>query len=388
MKNRSHSNEDPRQSHKIPDLNIIDLESTNDSDMQHEDDSRQTADLLEANPQGAARKRRLRVNIHIVLLVVAVVFVAAIIYKITTFGVRVNQDDIFADGPGEYNDTFDTILPLLDADSNPVYKNYGEGSVILAFGNAPFADDRDSEDNLLNMVQRETGATIYNCSVSGSYLASDQVEVNANANPWDIFNFYWLCRLAAGEPQIDGEYLWGLERLGNSAPPEAREVYDTLTSLDLNTVDVVVVMYDASDYLAGHKMFSDVQDNYTDVTCFTGNTEAGIEYLQFFYPNIRIIIMSPTYAYGLDEDGNYVSSDIQRYGQDVLSSYAILQYASCSSRSVTFVDNLYGTITEDNADKYLSDHLHLNVKGRKKVAERLIYALNYFNKEAETDGSD
>jgi lysophospholipase L1-like esterase len=42
------------------------------------------------------------------------------------------------------------------------------------------------------------------------------------------------------------------------------------------------------------------------------------------------------------------------------------------------VDNLYGTITEDNADKYLIDNLHLNVEGRKLVADRLIYALDYF----------
>ena len=164
--------------------------------------------------------------------------------------------------------------------------------------------------------------------------------------------------------------------LGESAPPEAMEVYNTLTSIDLSTVDVVAVMYDGSDYLAGHAMYND--GNATDITQFTGNTEAGIELLQYCYPNIRIIIMSPTYAFGLDENGNYVSSDIQRYGWDVLSTYVIKQYASCASRMVTFVDNLYGTINEDNAEDYLTDHLHLNQEGRKKVAERFVYALNYF----------
>ena len=37
------------------------------------------------------------------------------------------------------------------------------------------------------------------------------------------------------------------------------------------------------------------------------------------------------------------------------------------------------TIHEDNAREYLSDHIHLNVEGRKKVAERFVYALNYFD---------
>ena len=47
------------------------------------------------------------------------------------------------------------------------------------------------------------------------------------------------------------------------------------------------------------------------------------------------------------------------------------------------MDNLYGTITEDQAPDYLSDHLHLNPAGRKKVAERFVNALNYFSHMVE-----
>jgi lysophospholipase L1-like esterase len=135
-------------------------------------------------------------------------------------------------------------------------------------------------------------------------------------------------------------------------------------------------MYDASDYLDGRNMYND--DNPTDITCFTGNLEAGIELIKETYPNMRIIVMSPTYAYAV-VDGQYVSSDKYTFGEmDVLSTYAIKECASSSEQGVTFVDNLYGTITEDNADKYLIDNLHLNVEGRKLVADRLIYALDYF----------
>ena len=68
-----------------------------------------------------------------------------------------------------------------------------------------------------------------------------------------------------------------------------------------------------------------------------------------------------------------------RYGQDVLSTYVIKQCSSCIRNRVTFVDNLYGTVTGENADICLSDYLHLNVEGRKKIAERFVYALNYYN---------
>ncbi|HBA48744.1 MAG TPA: hypothetical protein DCZ91_13290 [Lachnospiraceae bacterium] len=358
----------------IPDIEIIDLD--NDG----------IADIPDRYPVPASRKdtgkRRdgshSRVNIHIVLLIVFLLFVAGIIYKIMNYGVHVDLSEIFKDGPGTYEDNFDIILPLVDSEGNPLYKNYGEGSSILVFGNAPFADDRGSRDNLASMIQEMTGATVYNCAVSGSYLAAESSELDGQAHPMDIFNFYWLCSLATGYHDFtDAEFQKGMAVLGDSAPPEANEVYNTLKSIDLNTVDVVVAMYDGSDYLDGHPMYND--GNSTDITQFTGNTEAGIELLNYCYPNIRIIIMSPPYAYGLDENGNYISSDIQRYGWDVLSTYVIKQYASCSSRMVTFVDNLYGTINEDQAPDYLTDHLHLNLAGRKKVAERFVHALNYFS---------
>ncbi len=97
--------------------------------------------------------------------------------------------------------------------------------------------------------------------------------------------------------------------------------------------------------------------------------------------------MGPAYAYAVNDDGEYISSDVMRFTgefgqQDVLSTYSIKQYGSCSSRSVTFIDHLYGTITEDNASDYLIDNLHLNKEGRKIIAERFVNALKYFDKNS------
>ena len=381
MKNRRSTN-DAQQGNTlpIPDIDIIDLENDGMAEAAAEPTPSGTHSMHAIAPRKEKKKNgSSRINVHIILLIVFLLFIAGIIYKIMNYGVHVNLDEIFKDGPGTYEDNLDTILPLFDAEGTPVYKHYGEGSTIVLFGNAPFADDRDSEDNLANMIQQMTGATVYNCSVSGSYLAAGDRELDAEAHPVDIFNFYWLCSLATGYHETtDAQFHRGMEILGDSAPSEAWDVYNTLTSIDLSTVDVVAVMYDGSDYLAGHAMFN--PEDATDITTFTGATEAVIEYMQFYYSNVRIIIMSPTYAFALEENGDYISSDMKRYGgQDVLSTYAILQYASCVSRSVTFIDNIYNTINEDNAEKYLSDHIHLNPKGRQKVAERFAYALSYYN---------
>lgn len=389
------------QQDNIPDIDIIDLDNAedldsdkiSDTDTLHAEgkdtDAEDTTDADSANGDAFSSdaenetsvpvKKHFfsRINMHIVFLAVVVVFFVGIIYKFSNWGVRIDLEEIFRDGEGTYEDTLDEILPLIGGtEEGPVDDGV---TTILAFGNAPFADDRDSEDNLANIIAKMADATVYNCSVSGSYLAALNPYYDPSVAPMDAYNFYWLCTLATGGP-IEHYYDQAKENLGENTPAEADEVYNTLTTLDYSTVDVITIMYDASDYLAGHAMYSD--QNSTDIEQFTGNLEAGIELLQNTYPNIRIIVMSPTYAFAVDENGEYISSDMYTYGgRDVLSTYVIKEYASCASRSVSFVDHLYGTINEDNAKDYLIDNLHLNLDGRKKVAERFEAALNYYNRD-------
>ena len=127
-------------------------------------------------------------------------------------------------------------------------------------------------------------------------------------------------------------------------------------------------MYDASDYLMGR--IKETPDDLSNPQTFCGNMFAGIELIQNLYPHIQIIIMSPTYAYAIDENGEYISSDIVKVNGDSLSSYAITQLNLCQVAEVTFIDNIYGTVHADNADTYLTDNVHLNLEGRKLVAQR------------------
>lgn len=314
-------------------------------------------------------------NIHTILLLLVLLTVIAIVIRFLNWGVRINIEDFESDYTEEYSDTLDMFLDVVDAEGNPIRDNDGI-TTIVCFGNAPFADDRSAKDNLANMIAQRTGATVYNCSVGASFLSSELPTPYFDKAPLDFFSFYWLTQVAA---KADFKDFWNdaSTAMGDSMPSEYQEVYDTLKNLDFNTVDVVAVMYDASDYLAGRPMYRD--DNSTDITCFTGNLEAGIELLRDNYPHIRFIVMSPAYAYAVDETGSYVSSDKYTYGWDVLSTYAIKEAQSCMDQGVTFIDHIYGTINEDNADQYLTDNLHLNAAGRRQVADRFIKALQYFD---------
>ena len=389
----------------MPDIEIVDLENetmqdTDSGKSAHQTNRKPTSDVSpeadeyedfseeyeedypEEDEAPAPAGIRRFLNVHVFFVLVLVVVIGLVAYRFTHWGQRVSQSDIFKDGQGSYDDSWDSILPLTDENGQMVIT---DASNIVLFGNAPFADDRDSSDSLANLIAKETGANVYNCSISGSYLAAQELNFDPTVAAMDAYCLYWLVNLATGAP-IDNYYVQAAEQLGDKTPADAEEVINTLKTLDFNTIDTVAIMYDATDYLLGNPMYND--DNPTDPTQFTGNLEASLDVLQSLYPQIRIIVMSPTYAYAVDENGDYVSSDMYIYNnRDVLSTYVIKECYSANLHSVSFMDNLYGSITEDNAKEYLTDNLHLNVKGRKLIAKRFEYFLNYYAKDYASQGN-
>lgn len=379
----------------IPDIEIIDLEAVTeirdadaaDTDAVGLDNTELTGrdktypddpDTDNRNLQPPHRKK-LPINIHIVLLAVVLLTFGYIFYKYINFGQIVDPNENSTEPDNYVAESYDNILALTDGEDNIIAPNLEDGLSIVIFGNGPFAEDRDSEDGLAGLLAKTTGATVYNCAIKDSRLASTVPgNPDMSVNPWDAFNFYWMCVYSTGMKVIDF-YGQALEALGADAPPEAAEVRETLSTLDFDTVDVIVIMYDASDYFAGSPACP--TDDSPAIQSFAGNLEAGLKILQEYHPNTRIIVMSPTYAFSdqLDENGSYISSDIVRYGQDILSTYVSKAAESSSVAQVTFVDNFYVTFNEDTAQDYLSDNMHLNSEGRKKVIERLDYALHYYD---------
>lgn len=376
----------------IPDIEIIDLDEVRTGDGADtnndgtDDDSKgDGADIDndgtddDADTQEPPHKKKLPINIHIVLLAVVVLTFCYIFYKYINFGQIVDLDENPAGSEDYVAESYDNILALTDEEGNVIAPDLEDGLSIVILGNDPFAEDRNSEDGLANLLAEATGATVYNCSISGSYMASTQPSVpDMYGNPWDAFNFYWMSFYTT-DVEVHDFFGVALEFMGADVPPEAPEVHELLSTLDFDTVDIIVVMYDATDYFAGRPAYS--TEGVTTIQSYAGNLKAGLDVLREHHPNTRIIVMSPTYAFSdqLDENGSYISSDIVRYGQDVLSTYISKAAESCAASQVSFVDNFYVTFNEDNALNYLSDNIHLNTAGRKKVIDRLVYAINYFN---------
>ena len=317
----------------------------------------------------------LKINWHVILLIILVFSVIFIIYRLKNWGVRLDIGDLDQSNITEENavEVLDSILPNLKSEGHPSTTD-GVTNILL-FGNGAFAEDYGTVDNVGNLIAEMADANVYNCSVPGSYLAATNATFSAYADPMDAFNFYWLSTFVSMDNAQPCEQ--AIADSPDRLPPEAWDVYEILKDMDFSTIDVIGIMYDASDYLTGRTIYN--PEKPIDIQTFYGNLLAGIQAIQEAYPHIRIIVMSPTYAYAVNSKGEYVDSDIYVYNEYTLSTYSQMLAQATDETGVTYVDNFYGTVNIYNANKYLIDNVHLNKDGKQLLAERFVYALQYYD---------
>lgn len=316
---------------------------------------------------------RKKINFHYVILGIVALIVLIVAFKLFMWNRGIKDNTVITSEDSDTDiEVMDYILPL-----HPSLLEGREDDGILSvlcLGNEPFADDRNDENNLTKLMEKELGenAKVYNASFKDSYMTALKPSFSEE-HVYDAFSFYWLSTVLA----VDNDQL--LDRALNSmeeVPEDFRESVELIKSIDMDKIDVIAIMYDGNDYLAGRRTID--TENPTDIQTFTGALAAGIQLFQQTYPHIRIMVMSPTYAYGLDENGEYVSSDIMDYGMGSLATYAILESDTCYENSVSYIDNLYGSVNVNDADRYLKDYIHLNEKGRQVVARRFAECLNLY----------
>ncbi len=318
-------------------------------------------------------KKKFKLNMHLVLALVIIVILFLIVRKFLGFFRYITQEEIDAISVPEdaQMQDLDYIIPLVAEDDGTFPEDDGVLTV-LCLGNGAFADDKSSPDNPCNLFAQSTGATVYNCAIADSYLSAANPTFDASSEPMDAFSLFWLTSIFILKRQelVSDTYA----ALGD-VPADIKESISTLQNLDLRTVDMVYIMFDGSDFLAGRSPAAD-SSNPSDLQTFGGSLFAGVSLIQEYMPWARIVVMSPTYAYGVAEDGSYISSDSKIYGTDKLSNFAIEEYYIAEAMDISFVDCLYGGVHEDIARDYLTDNLNLNKAGKALLAKRMEDALD------------
>lgn len=325
--------------------------------------------MSENNNPSQERKKGVKLNLHIILILAILIIAGTSVYRLVKWnkGTALNDDDTEVDLSQFDVETLDMIIPM---DSSRFEGHEDDGvTTILCLGNNPFSDDR-SETGLAAKIGEKTNAVVYDCSFPDSSAACKYPVYNPEYTR-DHFNFYYVV-----ECFRNNEFTAINSIAGDEPDPRYQEAVDVMKTVDMETVDIIILMYDSTDYNIGTP--SDNPDNAYDVTAFTGGLRTTLENIQNTWPYIRIFIMSPTYAQYMDEDGSLYNGTITDLGNGTLYHYLLKEVDAAMDCGVSIIDNYFGTINEDNYQEYMTDHMHYNDAGREKLADRISDIINTY----------
>ena len=306
------------------------------------------------------QEKQFRLNIHLILLAVIVLIIIFCAVKLYIWNKGVPSDY----DPNRQTTDFDTeamdyIFPLAP---DKLEGREDDGvTTILCLGDDPFSLDQGS-GGLAEQIAAKTGATVYNGSFTGTTMAVQFEDYN-DGYILDAFAFVNVAKsLASGNFDL-------LSTAASYSFDQAfPQTVSTLESIDMNSLDMICIMYDGSDYI--NRRPCEDPNHPDNPQTYTGALRSGIQAIQEAWPHIRIVVMSHTFCHNVNEEGNFENGDRVDLGNGTLSHYLQKELDTTSELGVSFIDNFYGSINEDNYLDYMTDYIHFNDAGRELLATR------------------
>ena len=307
-------------------------------------------------------KKPFHINPHIVFLLAIVIIVIICAYKLYKWNKGVTPDDDAYEPTTDFDvEVLDTIIPLAP-DKLEGHEDDGV-TTILFLGDDPLSLDK-GETGIARQVAAKTGATVYDGSFTGSTITAAYKTYNDGF--WmDMFSLPYL---ADGICTRDFETI--MSAAYYSYDPDFVPTVEMLQNLDMNSVDIICIIYDASDYI-NERPSDDPNDLYS-IVAYSGALRNAIVNFQKTYPFIRIVVMSHTFCHSINEEGNFQNGDRADLGHGTLSHYLQKELEATNDCGVSCIDNFYGSINEDNYLDYMTDYIHLNDAGKELLAQRFV----------------
>ena len=300
-------------------------------------------------------------NFHLIFFIVVIVL---FLFAIIKFLLWSKGEDSGYD-PNEITTEFDveTMDHIQPMDTSRFEGIEDDGvTTLLCLGNAPFADNK-GENGLAQTLARKMGGVAYDGSFAESFQTMYNKTFQETYKPDGLSLYPVVSAICSGDFSL-------IEYVASTMSETEVQTVEILKNLDYSTVDMLVIMYDLSDYIGNRPLYNQTDKN--DVITWTGSLNASLELIEETYPHIRTIVLSMP-ASGITVDGYYIDGDKMNLGNGTLPDYLNYEMNVILANGVSYIDNYYGVITVENKDEYLVDEYHLNEKGIEAIADRFYY---------------
>ncbi len=313
---------------------------------------------------------------HIIILVLVVLIGIIAIWRLSVWNKgQASEYDPNEDTSQWDVETEDYIVPLLD-DKKALQLDDGVETVLI-LGNDPMAINDDGT-GIPDYIRQKTGANVVNASFEHSTIAKKNMQYTEDYLK-DAISFAWVCYCIAHHDFLLQKN--AVLNMGDSGT--AMEKIQNLENLDYSTVDTIVIMYDGKDYEEGLPSASIYDDELP--ASAAGCLHQGLQYLSLAMPQARVIISSPYYYYVEDPENEdkYVpctqaihgeqGGDVNEFKYGNLGEYMIAYKSIAVGDGVSFIDNYFGTVNEDNyATMLKDDNTQLSSDGRDAIGQRIV----------------
>lgn len=238
---------------------------------------------------------------------------------------------------------------------------------IVAFGDSILGLVRD-DTAVPARLQALTGKTVYNAALGGTSAAR-----GGNDRRMDMargsLSLVGLTR-AVGAEDFSVQQSARIRESNTEYFPEA---VDGLTKVDFSQVETVLIQYGLNDYHVGTPIENPEEpcDEYT----YLGALRASIDTLKKVNPDLRIILLTPTYAWYIAYEQTCEEID---FGGGTLSDYVDAEIRMAQELDVEIVDlyhDVYSCESGENWEAYTIDGIHPNEAAREMLAERIAEVL-------------
>lgn len=223
-----------------------------------------------------------------------------------------------------------------------------------------------SKGYVAERLEEALGLTVVNGCFGGSSAAWTETE-------YDYLSLYSLSKSI-----VTGDFS---QQKSTHIDTPATQYFDSrveeLAQVDFKQADILLIHYGTNDYHIAREIEGEWEH---DPYSFLGALGYAVDVIKARYPDLRMILVTPTYTWYLEQGGTCEDRD---FGGGPLEEYVNALIGFAEEKGLEVIDQYHGLFPDTKPEswsRYTTDGVHLNDMGNELVAEQLI---DYFLEQRE-----
>lgn len=234
---------------------------------------------------------------------------------------------------------------------------------LVTFGDSVFGEIRD-ETAIPTQISERLGMSCFNAAFGGTRMARADREHRLDYAKDSLCMVGLMKSLWADDFGVQQT-----ARIRESNTEYFEETVDGLANIDFSKAELVLIQHGLNDYYSGTAISNEANpyDEYT----FAGALRTSLSILVEKYPDIRIVIVTPTYTWYVQDGLTCEELDM---GYGVMEDYVTAELAVAEEFGIEVIDLYHDFLPHEKWEDwelYTRDGLHPNEAGRALIAERI-----------------